>query len=118
MADLSLEHVRDLIAAQGRESRAHWEGVRREMTTGFDGINDRLDRVNGRLDKHGARLTVVERDGAYLHKRADDPAPVARLHSRADDGKPITRRDVAVGLACSGVSIGALIWILQVIGKL
>lgn len=118
MADLSLEHVRDLIAAQGRESRAHWEGMRREMTTGFDGVNARLDRVNGRLDKHGDRLTNVENGRGFAHQRDSDPSPFKRLHARSDDGKAITRRDVKVGLGCSALAIGALIWILELLGKL
>lgn len=113
-----LEHVRDLVTSVGREHRAHLDGIRREMTAGFTGVNARLDRVNGRLDKHGDRLTKVENGRTYAHQRDSDPAPVKRLHSRSDDGRAITRRDVKVGLGCSALAVGALVWILELMGKI
>jgi hypothetical protein len=36
------------------------------MFTGFRGINRRLDRVNGQLDKHDDRLGAIERSEAQI----------------------------------------------------
>lgn len=144
MSDITLHQIESLIAGQGRESKAHWEGLRREINARFDAVDDRLAAIdekqriaNGRVttmeramtlcneriaqlqkadDDHDTRLVDLAR---RMHRRATDkPTAPPRLHSRSDDGKPITRRDVYVGTACGLASAGLVIWILEVIGKL
>ncbi len=111
--DISLAHIRDLIEGQAELSAAHMASLRHETKAGFSGVNARLDRVNGRLDKHDDRLGTLE---GHQHRRHRDPAPTP--HERSDDEKSITRRDVLVGVACSVVSIGVVLWMLEVMGKI
>lgn len=113
MPEITLEHIRDLIQGARDESRAYDEGIRTEIR----GVNRRLDKVNGQLDTHAERLTKVE-NGTFAHQRKSDPAPVKRLHSRSDDGKSVTNRDVKVGLGCAGLAVGAVIWILELMGRI
>lgn len=40
--------------------------LQRSMEEGFKGINARLDRVNGRLDNHGERLSGTEQKLAVI----------------------------------------------------
>ena len=121
MPEMSLDQLIDQLddkldvklSAQAAISKVHWDALRRECVAGFDGINKRLDKVNGRLDKHGDRLVAIERHPRLQPRASDDAARIVPSEDRS-----ITRRDVTVGIACAGGGIAVLLWILQVVGKL
>ncbi|MGE0463897.1 MAG: hypothetical protein AB7Q16_21230 [Vicinamibacterales bacterium] len=54
-----------------REFKMAVESMQNEMRTGFSGVNARLDKVNGQLDKHAQRLGVLEADDAEQCARLD-----------------------------------------------
>ena len=104
-----------------REFDKFSENLGRQITDGFRGVNDRLDRVNGRLDKNESavhaltpRVTAVEIKAANLNREVfrEDRTP-SQLVSRQDDEKPITRRDLSVAIGVAVVVVGVMIWLFE-----
>lgn len=119
-----MHHIEALIAGQSRESKAHWEGLRREIGARFDAVDDRLTAIdekqriaNGRVTTMEQALTRVDERIGQLqkadgdketrldeldrrlrhHRRATDkPGTPVALHMRASDRGGITQRDVNI----------------------
>ncbi len=81
-------------------------GLTRAMENGFNGINARLDKVNGRLDRHDDEILDLQLERARRQGREE----------RGDDDKPLlTNRDgklIKMIWALAVALIGAGAWIL------
>jgi hypothetical protein len=106
-------------------TRADIERMENRLTErledGFDGMNRRLDTLNGRVGKgetttaeHGVRLQNIERVVFSQQERHEHEETA--LKKRVDEGtsetKSITRRDVTVFLAGGG-GVYAVIKVIQ-----
>lgn len=122
-----MHHIEALIAGQGRESKAHWEGLRREIGARFDAIDDRLAAIDEKQRIANGRATTMEKalermdervgnlqkaDGdkdtrlddidrrLRTHRRSTDkPGTPVALHMRDSDKGGITQRDVNIVMA-------------------
>jgi len=106
-------------------TRADIERMENRLTTlakdGFDGVNSRLDVLNGRVGKgevltgeHRVRLENLERQVFTRQERHEheETAREKREHEGASESRSITRRDVAVFLAGGG-GVYAVIKVVQ-----
>jgi hypothetical protein len=124
MAEISREDLTELRESIQEQLRIGFEGTQQRQ----DDTNAWLKRVNGRTGKaEEAVAKLLERtdrlrfeldDHLHRHEHRREGETSPRAHERSDDGKPITRRDVAVGLGCAIVSIGSVLWVLQIAGRL
>ena len=105
-----------------REFDKFSENLGRQITDGFRGVNDRLDRVNGRLDKNESaihaltpRVTAVEIKATNLNREVfrEDRTPAQLQPRHDDDEKPITRRDLSVAIGVAVVVVGVMIWLFE-----
>lgn len=131
-----MHHIEALIAGQGRESKAHWEGLRREIGARFDAVDDRLAAIDEKQRIANGRATTMEKalermdervgnlqkaDGDQelrlddidrrlrLHRRSTDkPGTPPGLHFRSSDRGGITQRDVNIVLATLGAIASTL----------
>lgn len=101
-----------------REFDAAMRALTNAMAEGFSGINQRLDRVNGRLDKHdtsiglltprvaehGVKITNLNRE---VFPQGRDTPPVLP-HVDKDNDAPITMRDMKRALWVAGAVLAGL----------
>ena len=107
-----------------------FEMLQDSIRDGFKGVHDRLDRVNGRLDKHDMSINTLTPDVAghtaqlrNLNREVfDRPRRASSVPDEKDDLRPIAVRDlrtVVIGATTVLAAIAALIkygpWILKVI---
>lgn len=104
-----------------RELNRAVETLEKTMAAGFAGINNRLDKLNGRTDKNesvvgnlrshvaelGAKITNLNREVFDRGHRNPTTDP---------DQKPLTRRDLTVAIAAGTVVVGILIWLFNTFG--
>jgi len=87
MADVTREQVQDLVSARNAELRG-------EMTTGFAGVNGRLDGMGHRLDGMEQRLDGIE---AILNEiRGDMKADRQTVRAAIDESRK-TMQGIDVG---------------------
>jgi hypothetical protein len=62
MADgISIEQFKDLLASHGREQKAHWKGLEREMSARFDAVDGRLAAIDEKQRIANGRATTMEK---------------------------------------------------------
>jgi chromosome segregation ATPase len=108
----SLDHIREMLKAQGREAALRVEGLRSELSARFDAVDDkgeallkRCDAIdekqriaNGRVSKmEGSLERVDERIGQLTKVDGDHGAQIddinkrLRVHRRGTDSAAVTR---------------------------
>lgn len=104
MSDVTRDELRDLR-----------DDIVELMTRGFDGVNLRLDKLNGRVGTSevaiasgNVRVTNLEREVFKRRESATDDA----------DAHALTLADLKWYLAVAGGSIGGTYWALHVMGLL
>ncbi len=112
-------------------SRYEFQMLREQIASGFDGVNQRLDTVNGRIGKHDDRLGALERiQNRLMQMRrqiadADDAGessddwPQRRRTDSAGSGEEwaasFSRREYALMALGFGI-VAALIKVIEVTG--
>lgn len=74
-------------------------GLTKAMESGFQGVYLRLDKVNGRLDRHDEEIQDLQIERAFQK---------GKLESQGEDGKPaLTRREARIlwGIAAAVISL-------------
>lgn len=93
-----------------------------EMRAGFQGINARLDRVNGRLDKtedglnelrpvvaeHAVKISTLNREVFDGHRLFDRPSPPTRGERGGEEGGERHRGRVLISLPTDTKTLAAI----------
>lgn len=109
-------------------SRYEFQMLREQIAAGFAGINERLDKVNGQIEKHEGRLGALERIQNRLYAlrqqmhdgESDQGEPLARRRTDAagqgeDWAASFSKREYALMALGFGI-VAALIKVIEVLG--
>lgn len=100
-----------------REFTAFQRAVTDALAEGFRGVHERLDRVNGRLDKHddaiGAVTQRVAANGVKIDNLNREVFPSGRTRKHEGENEPITLKDLKRALWVGGAVLGVIGALIQ-----
>jgi uncharacterized protein YdcH (DUF465 family) len=120
----------DLHASRYRAIMDAISVLRAETNRGFDGVYDRQDKTNGRVQslevshgRHDERIESLENIEQARHQATSQAMYAAKLqperrHDDPIDAKPITRREVTILAWAVSAAIAGTLGVLKFFGRL